>query len=145
MRCVLVPTDLSAAGWLVTGEAASWGERKFSAWLPYLANVRCRTFVVVGDTADAIIEVTQVEGVDLIIMRAPKRRWWCAILAGSVTDTVMHRAPVPVVVSAGLGQMSASGCWKATRHPHEQDIPQEGAWREEYSLVTMAAPIQTPQ
>ena len=35
MRRVLVPTDLPAAGWLVTGEAASWGERKFSAWLPY--------------------------------------------------------------------------------------------------------------
>jgi hypothetical protein len=62
-----------------------------------------------------------------------------------VTDIVMRRAPVPVVVSAGLSQMSASGCWKATRHPHEQDIPQEGAWREEYSLVTMATPIQTPQ
>ena len=58
MRRVLVPTDLSAAGWLVTGEAASWGELKFSAWLPYPANVRCRTLVVVGDTADAIIEVT---------------------------------------------------------------------------------------
>jgi nucleotide-binding universal stress UspA family protein len=89
MRRALVPTDLSAAGWLVTGAAASWGERKFSAWLPYPANERCRTLVVVGDTADAIIEVTQVEGVDLIIMRAPKRRW-CALLAGSVTDTVMR-------------------------------------------------------
>ena len=119
MRRVLVPTDLPAAGWLVTGEAASWGERKFSAWLPYAANERCCTLVVVGDTADAIIEVTQVEGVDLIIMRAPKRRWWCAILAGSGTDTVMRRAPVPVVVPTGLGQMSTNGCWKATRHPHE--------------------------
>jgi hypothetical protein len=78
-------------------------------------------------------------------MRAPKRRWWCAILAGSVTDTVMRRAPVTVVVLAGLGQMSANGCWKATRHPHEQDVPQEGAWRGEYSLVTMATPIQSPQ
>jgi hypothetical protein len=74
MRRVLVPTDWSAAGWLVTGEAASWGERKFSAWLPYLANERCRTLIVVGDTAEAIIEGTQVEGVDLIIMRAPKQR-----------------------------------------------------------------------
>ena len=145
MRRVLVPMDLSAAGWLVTGEAASWGERKFSVWLPYPANEHCRTLVVVGDTADASIEVTQVEGVDLIIMRAPKRRWWCAILAGSVTDTVMRQAPVPVVVSARFGQMSANGCWKAMQHPHEQDVPQEGAWREAYSLVTMATPIQTPR
>ena len=95
--------------------------------------------------AEAIIEVTQVEGLDLIIMRAPKRRWRCAILAGSVTDAIMRQAPVPVVVSARLGHMSANGCWKATRHPHEQDVPQEGAWREEYSLVTMATPIQTPR
>jgi hypothetical protein len=78
-------------------------------------------------------------------MRAPKRRWWCAILAGSVTDTVMCQAPVPVVVSARFGQMSANGCGKAMQHPHEQNVPQDGTWREAYSLVTMATPILTPR
>ena len=77
------------------------GQRQFSTWLPYQAHERCRTRVVVGDTADAIIEVAQVEAADVIIMRAPKRRWWRPVLTGSVTDTVMRRAPVPVVVWAG--------------------------------------------
>jgi nucleotide-binding universal stress UspA family protein len=106
------------------------GQRKFSAWLPHQAHERCRTLVVVGDTANAIIEVAQVEAADVIIMRAPKRRWWCPVLAGSVTDTVMRRAPVPVVVWAGLEQMSSSGCWKGIRHSPEQDVPGEGAWRD---------------
>jgi nucleotide-binding universal stress UspA family protein len=47
------------------------GHRKFSTWLPYQAHERCRTLVVVGDTADAIIEVAQVEAADMIIMRVP--------------------------------------------------------------------------
>jgi nucleotide-binding universal stress UspA family protein len=106
------------------------GQRKFSTWLPYQAHERCRTLVVVGDTADAIIEVAQVEAADVIIMRAPKRRWWRPISVGSVTDTVMRRAPVPVVVWAGLEQMSSSGCWKGVRHPHAQDAPSEGAWQD---------------
>jgi nucleotide-binding universal stress UspA family protein len=106
------------------------GQRKFSTWLPYQAHERCRTLVVVGDTADAIIEVAQVEAADVIIMRAPKRRWWRPISVGSVTDTVMRRAPVPVVVRAGLEQMSSSGCWKGVRHPHAQDAPSEGAWQD---------------
>lgn len=106
------------------------GQRTFSTWLPYLAQERCRTLVVVGDTADAIIEVAQVEAADVIIMRAPKRRWWRPVLAGSVTDTVMRRAPVPVVVWAGVEQMSSRGCWNGVRHPHEHDAPGEGAWRD---------------
>jgi nucleotide-binding universal stress UspA family protein len=106
------------------------GQRTFSTWLPYLAQERCRTLVVVGDTADAIIEVAQVEAADVIIMRAPKRRWWRPVLAGSVTDTVMRRAPVPVVVWAGVEQMSSRGCWKGVRHPHEHDAPGKGAWRD---------------
>jgi nucleotide-binding universal stress UspA family protein len=106
------------------------GQRKFSTWLPYQAHERCRTLVVVGDTADAIIEVAQVEAADMIIMRAPNRRWWRPILAGSVTDTVMRRARVPVVVWAGLEHMSFSECWQGVRHPHEQDAPGEGGWRD---------------
>jgi nucleotide-binding universal stress UspA family protein len=175
MRRVLVPTDFSEAGLLVTGAAMSWveavggellllhvvpdiflrwldhsamtfidqtrlesahedlrqeGQRKFSAWLPHPANERCRMLVRVGDTADTIMEVAQEEMVDLITMRAPKRRWWRPGLAGSVTDTVMRRARVPVVVWAGLNRTSSRGLWKGAWPPHAQDTPQEDAWRE---------------
>ena len=111
-------------------ELREQGRQKFSTWLPYPDNEHCRTLVVVGDTADAIVEVAQVEMVDLIIMRAPKRRWWRPILAGSVTDAVIRRASVPVVVCAGLDQMASSGFWQGARRPHERDTLQEGAWRE---------------
>ena len=103
------------------------GHRKFSTWLPFQAYERCRTLVMVGDTADAIIEVAQIEAADVIIMRAPKRRWWRPVLTGSVTDTVMRRAPMPVVVWSGLEQRSFNRCWKGVWPHHEQDAPGESA------------------
>ena len=105
------------------------GQRRFSTWLPYQASIRCHTLVVVGDTVDAIIKVAQQEEVDVIIMRAPKRRWWRSLLAISVTDTIMRKAPVPVVVWAGLDQRSASG-WRQDRQCfHEPDAQAEDVWQ----------------
>jgi nucleotide-binding universal stress UspA family protein len=96
-------------------ELCEEGQRQFPAWLPYSASERCRTFVMVGDRADAILGMAQDEAVDLIIMRAPRRRWWRPLLVGSVTDTVMRRARMPVVVWAGLDQMSSNRCWPSAR------------------------------
>jgi nucleotide-binding universal stress UspA family protein len=106
------------------------GQRKLTTWLPDPANEHCRTLVVVGDTADAIVEVAQVEMVDVIIMRPPERRWWRPLLAGSVTDTVMRRAPVPVLVWTGLEQVASSGGWQGAQLPPEQDAPEAGAWHD---------------
>jgi nucleotide-binding universal stress UspA family protein len=92
-------------------------QRQFSTWLPSQPHERCRTHVVVGDTADAIVEVAQVEAADVIIMRAPKRRWWRPALTGSVTDTVMRRSPIPVVVWSGLEHIPSSRCWQGGWHP----------------------------
>jgi len=108
-------------------ELREQGQRRFSTWLSYPAQERCRTLVAVGDTADAIVEVAQRQMVDLIIMRAPKRRWWRRILPGSVTDAVMRRASVPVVVWAGLDKLAPSGFWQGARRPHERDILQATA------------------
>jgi nucleotide-binding universal stress UspA family protein len=92
-------------------------QRRFSTWLPYQPHERCRTHVVVGDTADAIVEVAQVEAADVIIMRAPKRRWWRPALTGSVTDTVMRRSPIPVVVWSGLEHLPSGRCGQDRWHP----------------------------
>jgi nucleotide-binding universal stress UspA family protein len=105
------------------------GQRKFTAWLPDLVPERCRTLVVVGETADAIVEVAQAEMVDVIIMRPPDRRWWRPLLAGGVTDTVMRRAPAPVLVWTGLERAASSGGRQGVRHPHRQDAHEEGAWQ----------------
>jgi universal stress protein A len=118
------------------------GQRKFSTWLPsYPGNERYRTLVVVGDTANAIVEVARVEMVDLIIMRAPRRRWCRPILAGSVTNSVVRRASVPVVVWAGLDRMSAGRICQGARRPHERDTAREGAWRES-EAASMSWPAQ---
>ena len=111
-------------------ELRAEGHRQFSTWLPHSAHERCRTFVTVGETAAAILKVAEAEKVDVILMRAPKRRWWRPILAGSVTYTVMRRAPAPVVVWAGLEPQPAGECWQGAWRPDERDAPGEGARRE---------------
>src|SRR5262245_24550360 len=72
-------------------ELRAEGQRQFSAWHPEPAHDRCRTLVVVGDTAKAIVQVAQVERVDVIIMPAPQRRWWRPSLVGRVTRAVMRQ------------------------------------------------------
>jgi nucleotide-binding universal stress UspA family protein len=124
-------------------ELCEEGQRRFSTWLPSAAHERCRTFVTVGETADAILKVAQAEKVDVIIMRAPKRRWWRPPLAASVTDTVMRKAPVPVVVWAGL-QKPAGGWWQGVWRPDEQNTPREDARRERGRARWERTPILKP-
>jgi nucleotide-binding universal stress UspA family protein len=121
-------------------ELCEEGQRRFSIWLPSTAHERCRTFVTVGETADAILKVAQAEKVDVIMMRAPKRRWWRPLLAAGVTDTVMRNAPVPVVVWAGL-QKPAGGWWPGVSRPDEQATPQEDAWRERRRARSERTPL----
>jgi len=111
-------------------ELREQGQQELSTWLPYAVQERCRTLVAVGDLADTILKVAQEEMADVIIMRAPKRRWWRPILAGSLTDTVRRRASVPVVVWDGLETMASSAMWPDARRPHERDSLQKGTWRD---------------
>jgi nucleotide-binding universal stress UspA family protein len=122
-------------------ELRAEGQRQFSTWLPPQAYERCRTYVVVGKVADAIIEVAQVEAADVIIMRAPKRRWWRPVLTGSVTDTVRRRAPMPVVIWSGLEQKPSNGCWQGVRQPREQDASGESARRNRTQERWASTPI----
>jgi nucleotide-binding universal stress UspA family protein len=119
------------------------GRRRFSICLPSAVRKRCRTFVTVGETADAILKVAQAERVDVIMMWAPKRRWWRPLLAGSVTGTVMRKAPVPVVLWAGL-QKPAGGWWQGVWRPDEQDALREAAWQERQRARSERTPILRP-
>jgi nucleotide-binding universal stress UspA family protein len=111
-------------------ELRAEGHRQFSTWLPASAHERCRTLVAVGETADTILKVAQAEMAEMILMRAPIRRWWRPRLTGSVTDTVRCRASVPVVVWGGLGKKVSRGMWQDARRPPERGPLQPGAWRE---------------
>jgi hypothetical protein len=104
------------------------GQQEFSAWLPYAVHERCRTHVAVGDIANTILDVAQEDLADVIIMRAPQRRWWRSILAGSVTDAVRRRASVPVIVWDGHEKMVSRGMWSEAQPPHGRDPLQQGTW-----------------
>jgi nucleotide-binding universal stress UspA family protein len=121
-------------------ELCEEGQRRFSTWLPSAAHECCRTLVTVGERADTILKVAQAARVDVIIMRKPKRRWWRPLLAGSVTDTVMRKAPVPVVVWPGL-QKPASGWGQDVWRPDEQDALRESAWRDRRRARWARTPI----
>jgi nucleotide-binding universal stress UspA family protein len=114
------------------------GHRRFSTWVPHPDNERYRTLVVVGDTANAIVEVAQLEMVDVILMRAPRCRWWRPILGGSVTDSVIRRACVPVIVWPDVNRMSSGTIF---RRPHERDTGREDAWRQP-KATSMSGPAQ---
>jgi nucleotide-binding universal stress UspA family protein len=53
----------------------------------------------VGDPAEAILEAAEVHGVDVIVVAPSEKGWFSRLLLGSVSDTVVHRATVPVLVA----------------------------------------------
>jgi nucleotide-binding universal stress UspA family protein len=109
-------------------ELREQGQREFAAWLPFAVHARCRTRVAVGQMADTIVKVAQEEMADVIIMRAPQRRWWRPLLAGCVSDMVRRKASVPVVVWDGLKNMSSTGLQPEIWHPRAPEPLQSGAW-----------------
>lgn len=54
-----------------------------------------------GDPADAILIASQVEGCDLIVMATHARHGLARLLHGSVTEQVVSRSSVPVMVLRG--------------------------------------------
>jgi len=114
-------------------ELYAQGQREFSAWLPHAVHARCRTLVAVGDMTGTILKIAREEMAEVIIMRAPMRRWWRPIRTGSLTDAVRRRASVPVIVWDGLEKMASSERWPEARHPHARDPRQTGTWRDRRS------------
>jgi nucleotide-binding universal stress UspA family protein len=109
------------------------GQRELSAWLPAAIHARCRTRVAVGQTADTIVKVAREEMADVIIMRAPQRRWWRPLLAGSVPDMVRRKAAIPVVVWDGLEPTAATGLRPELWHSPAPEVLQPRTWLERHS------------
>lgn len=53
----------------------------------------------VGDPAEAILEAAELHGVDVIVVAPSDKGWFARLLHGSVSETVVHRATVPVLVA----------------------------------------------
>ena len=57
----------------------------------------CKTKVMVGDTAEEIINHIRSEGIDLVIIGTHGRKGIDRIVFGSVADRVIKMSPVPVL------------------------------------------------
>lgn len=64
-----------------------------------LAGVACTALTVYGDSpADNIVEIAQRRQCDLIFIASHGRRGLSRLIAGSVTQQVLARSPLPVMV-----------------------------------------------
>lgn len=63
-----------------------------------LGDKTIKTVVREGEFADSIIEAAKELKVDTIVMGSHSRRWLEEILMGSVTEKVLHRATVPILI-----------------------------------------------
>lgn len=61
--------------------------------------VPVETQLLEGPAASAIVRVAETEGYDLIVLGARGRHHFAGVLLGSVSSTVMQRAPCPVLIA----------------------------------------------
>lgn len=73
------------------------------------AGVECTSVVVTSDRPyKAILDAAQAQGCDLIFMASHGRRGLKGVLLGSVTQKVLQRATLPVLVAAVQSNLSVS-------------------------------------
>ena len=65
---------------------------------PANPEVRFEHRLLMGDPAETIVELAQQESADLIVMSTHGRTGFKRLLMGSVAETVVRRAPCPVMV-----------------------------------------------
>jgi nucleotide-binding universal stress UspA family protein len=68
-------------------------------------DVDISTDTVVGEDASEIVEYAEDNDIDLIIMGSHGRSLPARLLLGDVSETVVRRAPVPVMVVRGQKQL----------------------------------------
>lgn len=72
-------------------------KKRLAAVMPADPAVSCVHKLLVGDPAEAIIQVADSERVDLIVMGTHGRRGLTRLLMGSVAEAVVRRAACPVL------------------------------------------------
>ena len=62
------------------------------------AGMNCETAVVTGDPAHAVVDLIEEHGCDMVIMGTRGTGALLSVLQGSVTQSLMHDSPVPVLL-----------------------------------------------
>jgi nucleotide-binding universal stress UspA family protein len=65
--------------------------------VPADGEVPCTHKLLIGDPADAIVQLAEAEHVDFIVMGTHGRTGFTRLLMGSVAEAVVRRAPCPVL------------------------------------------------
>ena len=91
--------DLPAASLpQLVGDIVSGAEKTMNEFVTsHFTGVRATGKVVSGDAAEAIVNLSQSEGADLIIMATHGRQGLNRLLFGSVAEKVVKTSPIPVM------------------------------------------------
>jgi nucleotide-binding universal stress UspA family protein len=91
--------DLPAASLpQLVGDIVSGAEKTMADFVAkHFPDVRATGKVVSGDAAEAIVNLTQAEKADIIIMATHGRQGLNRLLFGSVAEKVVKTSPVPVM------------------------------------------------
>lgn len=91
--------DLPAAALpQLVGDIVSGAEKTMAEFIAtHFSDVRTEGKVVSGDAAEAITNLAQSEGVDLIVMATHGRQGLNRLLFGSVAEKIVKTSPIPVM------------------------------------------------
>ncbi len=90
---------MSAAEWEQEQEEARARDRKnLDGVVPTVPGVACQHHCPVGRSDDEIVALAVDKGADLIVMDSHGRTGLSRLLMGSVAESVMRRAPCPVLI-----------------------------------------------
>ncbi len=91
--------DLPAASLpQLVGDIVSGAEKTMAEFVTsHFTGVRATGKVVSGDAAEAIVNLSQSEGADLIVMATHGRQGLNRLLFGSVAEKVVKTSPIPVM------------------------------------------------
>ena len=76
-------------------------------WIPAEAQQRCniRELVRHGDPAEEIVALASEEAFDLLVIGAPRRRFFEGLVLGTTTLRAVRHAPCPVLTVSGAGEV----------------------------------------
>ena len=85
------------------------GEHALQPALALLRNagMACDTVVVTGDPAHAVVDLIEEHGCDMVIMGTRGTGALLGMLQGSVTQSLLHDSPVPVLLVKPLEEAAA--------------------------------------
>jgi nucleotide-binding universal stress UspA family protein len=73
------------------------------------AGIACETEIVAGDPAHAVVDLVEERGCAMVIMGTRGTGALLSVLQGSVTQSLMHDSPVPVLLVKPPQEAQAAG------------------------------------